>query len=646
MPGVRSRAAKAKAAQETQARYDAAGQGRRIRSWNPPSGVGPNRATLGLQKIRDRSRDAKRNDWGGASSVQKWTTTLIGTGITPRWKLTKFNELWTKHAKRCDADGVLNFDGLLALATRTWMASGEVFCRRRPRDLSLVLAGKLAAPVQYQLLAAEFVPIFDAEHGGWKDLPAGNRISQGIEFNKYGRRVAYWMYREHPGDQPSGVPSFESLIRVPADDVFHLYELEEPGQIRGVSHMAPVLTRLRASGDFEDAVLDRQKLANLFVAFLRREMPDKWDEIERDPLTGLPKWYDDRGNPLAGLEPGMFQELMAGESVEFANPPEAGTTFSEYMRTTHLGTAAGGGMPYELFSGDILNVSDRTLRVIINEFRRLAEQRQWHNIIPMACEPMVRWWAEALTLTGDISVAEVEEAASPEWHPHGWADIHPVQDVEGKLKAIEGGLISRSAVISKRGDDPAQVDQQRADDQQREKDLKIAPPPAPAGPGAPAAEPKEPPPPAKALGVTEIVALITAAQPPAPVARQDDPVVLATLSALQAMTAQMASMMTAHAEQQARNAEANVAMLEALRAIAERPATPVNVQNTIEPTPVTVTAPNVTVQAPNVAITNEAPVLEVTANVNLPDREITTESVEHDENGRIIAVRQVEKTIQ
>ena len=66
-------------------KYDAGGTGRRIAGWRPPSS-GPQRAVESLPKIRDRARDAARNDWSAAAASQKWVTTLIGVGIRPRFK--------------------------------------------------------------------------------------------------------------------------------------------------------------------------------------------------------------------------------------------------------------------------------------------------------------------------------------------------------------------------------------------------------------------------------------------------------------------------------------------------------------------------------------------------------------------------------
>lgn len=669
------------------ARYDAAGMGRRIARWNPRS-LGPAKVIEGLQKIRDRARDATRNDWAAASTVQKWATNLVGVGITPRWKSKKLNDLWKAHVKTADADGVLDVYGLQTLGVRTWFDGGEAFMRRRPRSTAL----PLGAPVQYQLIEGEYCPLFDSD--SWPGMPEGNIIRQGVEFNSYGRRVAYWFYREHPNDALRGNVDMSKLVRVLASDVTHFFEPKRPGQIRGVSELASILVRLRSTADFEDAVLERQKLANLFVAFTTRALPPDTD-IEFDPDTGLPKFYDTNEQPLRSLEPGIMQELQPGESVTFANPPEAGTTFSDYLRTTNGGTAAGAGLPYELMSGDILNVSDRTLRVLIQEFRRFARQRQWQLVIPMLCQPGVDWWADALFLTGTITAAEYEEAKNPTWSPEGWEYIHPVQDAQGKQIEVDAGFRSRSSVILERGDDPEQVDQERADDQQREDDLDIAPTLPAAGGGAqPGNEPDDPaakPSPARQKGKTKAQleweqraidrhragAEALEAQHREALSAQaaSNATVLAMFERLMSQQAERdekrraediaarAAQATADREERER---ANAQISQALTAIAgiagqlaamkhevnlhvepaqinneiTTPAPIVNVTNEVD-----VPATEVHVAAPNVSITNEVQPAEVSVDVNLPDRQ-TTSVIDRDRDGNIQQVTQTETTLQ
>lgn len=468
-------------------RYDAAGHGRRMRGWNPSS-AGPNKTLAGLQKLRNRARDASRNDWSGESANQKWTTSLIGIGIVPRLnkdvpeaRKKQLVKMWKRWVELADADGVLNFYGLQTLAVRSWLDAGEVFVRKRVRRLD----GSMEIPLQVQLIEAEFVPLFDATT--WPGMVTGNRIRSGIELDRRGQRVAYWMYREHPGDNFSGTVDVGQLLRIPASEVLHIFEPKRPGQLRGVSALAPVLARLRNIADFDDAVLERQKLANLFVAFITRGVGS---DANVDPLTNMPIETDGE-NPLAALEPGLLQELDYGQDIKFANPPEAGTMFGEYMRVQHMGTAAASGLPYELFSGDIVNVSDRTLRVLINEFRRFAEQRQWQVVIPMFCQPIRQWWTDTAFMAGVVSQDEVEDVALVEWATHGWAHIHPVQDPQGKQMEVNAGFRSRSSVISERGDDPVDVDEERAADQQREKALGIQTAPPAAAPGDPGVDPTE-----------------------------------------------------------------------------------------------------------------------------------------------------------
>lgn len=598
--------------------YDAAGFGRRMRGWTPPS-TGPNKAVQGLQNIRNRARDASRNDWSGESAIQKWTTNLVGIGITPRFKRIEnktrkqeITDLWNEFVSKSDADGVLNYYGQQTLAVRSWLESGEVFVRRRYRRTN----SGLPVPMQVQLIESDFVPMLDTDT--WQGLGKGNVIRSGIELDKNGQRVAYWVHKFHPGDGTSQIGE-QDLVRVPAEDMRHVFEPKRPGQLRGVPVMASVLARLRNINDYDDAVLERQKLANLFVAFITRTMPGADADIDIDPLTNMPiEWAG--GEPLAGMQPGLTQELDPGQDVKFANPPEPGTTYSDYMRTSHLGTAAAAGVPYEVFSGDIANVSDRTLRVIIQEFRRFAEQRQWQIIIPMFCQPVVEWFADAALLIGGIRASEVQNVKRAEHAPHGWQYIHPVQDPQGKALEVTSGFRSRSSVIAERGDDPDTVDDERAADKEREKSLDLLPPEI------------------KPVDNTQ-----PADNEPAKDSKQQPTQYERALTGLiQSQIAAMQVKPVVQAPPQPIQYTIN---------------TPVTVQNSVEPTPLTVQNHThvdptpVTVQntVEGTTVNVDAPVVQVENNVqpaevkvSLPVRKTET-TVTYDANGNIASTVQVER---
>jgi lambda family phage portal protein len=484
--------------------HDAAGSGRRLRGW-APSGVGPNRANAGAGTLRNRARDAARNDWAGRAIPQRWAANMVGTGILARPKTTNadlretLRNLWDDWTEVCDADGVLDLYGLQNMVARNWIEAGEVFVRLRPRRPE----DGLPVPLQIQVIEADMVPATDSR------APNGNEIRQGIEFNAFGQRIAYWLHRAHPGD---GMGDTGTLTRVPAEFLLHIYEPSRAGQLRGVSDLAPILARLRGVGDFDDAVLERQKLANLFAGFLER--PASGLDAAIDPLTGQPVKTDHDGTPMAALEPGTMQELLPGESVRFSEPPDAGAGYSDFTRQQYQGVAAGTGLPYELLTGDLRGVSDRALRVILNEFRRHCQQRQWHILIPQFCRKVRAAWADAAVIAGILGGAEGREARRVTWVPQGWAYIHPTQDVQAQQIAVESGFTSRSRVITERGDDPEEIDRERAADEDREDALKL-------GGDAPDIEPPEDDPVATAMlegqrSLGNAIAQLAAREQPAP----------------------------------------------------------------------------------------------------------------------------------
>lgn len=451
--------------------YDGAGTGRRAQNWDAPPGSINTLSLPALPLLRKRSRAATRNDPYAGGAIDTRVSNLIGSGIVPMPTIQDkalrrlLLELWLDWTDESDADERTDFYGQQALAARMVEESGECFIRQRPRRLE----DDLAVPLQLQLLPAEFVPLEKNEVAR-----NGNLIRAGIEFNALGKRVAYWMYRRHPGDSAVMAAGYNQLVRVPASEVLHVFEPLEAGQLRGVPRLSRVLLRLRSLDNFDDAVLFRQEVANLFAGFITRPSPGDLPPI--DPINGGPVRMDGDGfTPMVGLEPGTMQELLPGEQVEFSKPPEAGNNYPDFMRQQLQAAAMGVGVPYELFTGDLRNVNDRVIRVVLNEFRRRLEQLQFSVYIHQLCRPVRAAWMDMAYLSGALDLPDYarrrREYLRTRWVPQGWEYIHPVQDVQGKVLEIQAGLVSRSEVVLRKGYDAETIDEENAADQTRAHEL-------------------------------------------------------------------------------------------------------------------------------------------------------------------------------
>lgn len=452
--------------------YEGAGTGRRAADWDAPEAALNAVAIPALPTLRKRSRAAVRNDPYAASAISKRVSNLIGTGITPRARLDDaalreaLNLLWEDWVDESDADDRTDFYGLQMIIARMVEEAGECFVRRRNRRPE----DGLAVPLQLQVLPPDFVPV----DRNFKTR-SGNVVRAGIEFDAIGRRVAYWMWQSHPGDPGAPRRGYNQLNRIPADQVLHIFEPLEGGQLRGVPRLSPVLLRLKSLDNYDDAVLFRQEVSNLFAGFITRPRQDGAPIF--DPSTGLAPAQDRDGTPMVGLEPGTMQELLEGEEVVFSDPPDAGNTYVDFMRQQLMAAAVGVDLPYELLTGDMGDISDRTLRVLLNEFRRRIEQVQFSVYVYQLCRPVRAWWLDTAYLSGAVDLPDYptrrREFLRTRWIPQGWAYIHPVQDVQGKLLEIGGGLASRSEHALRTGYDAEVIDRENAQDNARADSLNL-----------------------------------------------------------------------------------------------------------------------------------------------------------------------------
>jgi lambda family phage portal protein len=419
----------AKRALERARGYDGASQGRRLAGWSSVDQI-PGAQPTTLAILRQRARDLRRNNPYFARALAGIVGNTVSYGIKARVP-DGARALWSAWAETtaCDADGRQDFYGLQALALQCIVESGEVFIRRRYRAPS----EGLPAAVQIQVLEPDFLDVAKTA-----TLENGNRIVFGIEYNRRSQPEAYWFLPEHPA---SGIVSVQRRsFRVPALDVAHVFRLDRPGQTRGVPWVAPVLTRLRQLDDYEDATLEKARIAACFAAFVY--VPGEQDIPKlADPAAG------DEADRSTMIEPGAVQYLPPGKDVKFAAPP-SDSNHQSFTQTHLRAIASGLGVPYELLTGDLGQTSFSSARIGWLEFDRQIEAWRWTMLIPQLCARVHGWWADAVELGTGIRPGPAT------WSPPHRDMISPVEEVAGMQARIRAGLAPWSEVVREYGYDP------------------------------------------------------------------------------------------------------------------------------------------------------------------------------------------------
>lgn len=379
------------------------------------------------------------------SSINALVSYTIGTGIKPTHtgpEAAKLAKLWADWVQVCDADGRLDFYGMQAAAYRAMEVDGEVLIRlrtRRPTD-------GLPVPLQLQLLEIDWLDT-QRERGASE----GNEIVNGIEYDQLGRKVAFWLFDQHPGDTAfrrfmRRVYSVQSK-RVPADGVIHLFRADaaRPGSGRGITRLAPVITRVRDLQLYEDAELARKNLETRLSVLVSGDAtkmtnPDLQSVGKQDPAE------------LGDLPSGGITQLPQGVNVDIVAPTPAPGYVDAV--TWHMHIITGGiGVPFEMATGRMDQVNFSSARVRIIDFRRQVEQVQWLTLVPTLCNRVTRAFADAAQLAGKVRTADY----AVDWSTPKWDYVNPEQEVQADIAEISMGLSSISEKLRRRNYDPKAV---------------------------------------------------------------------------------------------------------------------------------------------------------------------------------------------
>jgi len=434
--------------QSHQRKYEGASKGKRMQGWKTSSSSGNAEVRPTLQTLRDRSRDLVRNNGWAKKGIGVISSNVIGDGIIPRAmpplgsekyadkkRAEIANQLWIQWGESvyCDFDRKMDIYGLQDLIMRTIAESGEVLVRRIFDKENPVL------PLRLQVLEPDFIDTAKNEN-----TEGGGQIINGIEYDKKGTRVAFWLFDQHPGDNYVFKPTGFKSNRVNANEIIHAFRVERSNQNRGVPWLAPVIVKFRNFDEYEDGQLMRQKIASMFAGYITKK-----DELSSNQTSST---VEDT------VYPGTLQVLSDNETIQFSDPPTV-DGYRDVLAVTLLGIAAGLEITFESLTGDLSNVNFSSGRMGWIEFFRNIKKWRQQIIKPQVLDVIWGWFIEDAT----IAVADLT-GITANWTPPRREMIDPVKETEATKSEIRAGLKSLSEAIRERGFDPDDVLNERKDE--------------------------------------------------------------------------------------------------------------------------------------------------------------------------------------
>jgi lambda family phage portal protein len=372
---------------------------------------------------------------------------------------------WSKRGV-CDVTGRLSRTQLERLLALMWARDGE-FIVRRVRDRSLNVFG-------YALQVLDPVLLDESYRA---DFPDGRRIRLGVETNTWGRPIAY----HFRADVESAFGA--KRVRVPADEIWHHFIQEEPGQVRGVPWIHSAMRRLNDLGGYIQAAIIAARVGASNAGFFipPADSTGNAGALASDTTT------DGEGNTelVRDATPGTFEELPPGYDFKQFDPDYPHQNFGAFVKAMLQGVSSGMGADYVTLANDLEGVNFSSIRS-----GKLEVQDEWMCLQGSFKEafhdPLGPEWLTMGFVSGELAplpVSKFEKFNVFVWQGRRWPWVDPFKDAQARVLEIDNGLNSYSGVMRELGRDPDTVWRELEKDKQRIGKLlnKPAAPAQPAG---------------------------------------------------------------------------------------------------------------------------------------------------------------------
>lgn len=405
-----------------------------------------------LETLRARSRDLYNNNEYARHFFGMLVTNTVGPDGVGYQSL----------ARRQDGRLDESDNERLEMRMRNWSMAGNCDASRRLSRAAMerqfvlqlardgeVLARKLPGFSNDYGYALQFIDtdLLDLHH----NVDAGrgqNRIVMGVEVDEYDAPVAYHLLTRHPKPFAQTVAlNSNERTRIPADQIIHSFITLRPGQVRGVPWIHAGMRGLRDLGGYREAAVIASRVGASKMGFWTS--PDGMGA----PYDGM----DSAGNLVDNAEPGRFQQLPEGVSLEAWDPTYPHDQFDAFNKAMLRGLAGAFGVAYFTLNNDLEGVNLSSARIGLQNERDFYKTVQNLMVDTFHRDWFPEWLSMQLMLIPELPMSRFEKFNAAAWLPRTWASPDPIKDAQTASLLIGMNLTSPQRVIRERGHDPDEV---------------------------------------------------------------------------------------------------------------------------------------------------------------------------------------------
>ena len=291
---------------------------------------------------------------------------------------------WASDPWQCDARGQQTLGQMTACVFRAWFAFGEITA-----ELPLIRRAGSAGRTKVRLVSPHRL----------KNETREPDLVQGVFMDRDGLALAYrFTVRQAYGSE--GDLDIRARDRDGRPMIVHVFD-GMPGQVRGISPLAPVLKVLKQYEQLADATLTTALLQTIFAASVTSERSGDdafaglYTEGEGGPVIDYLKqkqeWYEASKLDL-GVH-GRINHLFPGETLDFHGAKHPNEQYEAFSKGLLREIARCAGVLYEVATGDFTDATYSSVRMGTSTIWPVTLYRRKH-IAGRFCQQVYEAWLE------------------------------------------------------------------------------------------------------------------------------------------------------------------------------------------------------------------------------------------------------------
>jgi lambda family phage portal protein len=426
-------------------------------------GSGNNIVGQDAKSLRDQARRLERDHDISRNALNVLVQNTVGSGIDviPAPRLAgqpvdtglaqAMRDLWDDWWDKPEVTWTHDFGKCQQLLARSFYRDGEGFFQTLSGPVDFLDHGTIV-PFSLELIEADLLPL------DFND--ASRNILQAIERNTWGRRLAFHVYKQHPGDP---MVTSTDTKRVPAEFMHQIALIDRISQVRGLSIFASVIARMEDIKDYEDSERIAAKVAASLSAQIVKGEPAQYganDLSTAAVVPGAPGEYR-----ALTMRPGMIaDDLLPGERVELIDSKRPNPN-TETFRTGQLRAVAGGvGTSYSSLSLDYNGSYSSQRQELVEKWGGYQMAGEYY--IAQVSRPIWQKFVQACVLSGRIRLPRgwtMRELSAATYVRPIMPWIDPMKEADARALQEDRNWVSPQKNVLEMGSDPNDVLQQTAE---------------------------------------------------------------------------------------------------------------------------------------------------------------------------------------